>query len=219
VPSSSLSFVYGRLIKTGEIGAGMLPIHTQQVSWMLEQALDTGDLQGALVTSVQDKDEAMLQGKIQAGDVIRSFNGEPVQDPRDLARKAAMAPIGSDATLEICRGGEEETVHVTIQAWPDLQPLVLTNDGPRALGLELVGGRDTKDQPIVKVASVDPNGTAADSGIEKDDVIVEVQQTPVSAPDQALRIFWARSALKHHYAAVLVKREGKLSWLPLAIPE
>jgi S1-C subfamily serine protease len=121
--------------------------------------------------------------------------------------------------LEICRGGVRETVHVTIQAWPDAPPLVLNNDGPRTLGLELSGGRGANDRPIVKVASVDPNGTAADSGIQKDDIIVEVQQTPVSEPDQALRIFWARSSLKHHFAAVLVDRRGKLSWMPLAVPD
>jgi serine protease Do len=219
VPSNDLNFVYSRLMKTGEIRGGMLPIHTQQVSWMLSQALETGDLQGALVLAVQDDGGMMLQGKIHPGDVIRSFNGQKVQDPRDLARKAAQAAIGGDAALEITRGGERETVHVTIQAWPDLPPLVLNNDGPRELGLELAAARGANDQPIVKVASIDPNGTAADSGIQKDDIIVEVQQTKVSEPDQALRIFWARSALRHHYAAVLVDRAGKLSWMALAVPD
>jgi S1-C subfamily serine protease len=37
------------------------------------------------------------------------------------------------------------------------------------------------------VASVDPAGTAADSGIQKDDIIVEVQQTSISEPDGAER--------------------------------
>ena len=97
--------MFDRLMKTGEVGAGMLPIYTQQVTWMLEQALDTPDLQGAMVTSVQDDGDAMLHGKIKPGDVIRSFNGENVLDPRDLARKAGRAPIGSDATLEIFRAG------------------------------------------------------------------------------------------------------------------
>ena len=91
-------------MKTGEVRAGMLPIHTQQVTSMLEQALDTGDLQGALVTSVHDNGDKMLNGKIQPGDVIRMFNGQKVLDPRDLARKAAQAPIGSDAERKICRG-------------------------------------------------------------------------------------------------------------------
>ena len=69
------------------------------------------------------------------------------------------------------------------------------------------------------VASVDPAGTAADSGIQKDDIIVEVQQTSISEPDQALQLLTTQSGQKHHVAAVLVERDKKLTWLPLAIPE
>ncbi len=219
VPSNSLRFVYDRLMKTGEIKVGMLPIHTQQVTWMLQQALNAPDLGGALVTSVQDDSGSMLQGKILPGDVIRTFGGEKVLDPRDLARQAARSAIGSDVALELYRGGTTETAHVTIQAWPETKPLVLDNDGPRTLGLGLVSARGENDQPIVTVASVDPIGTAADSGIQKGDHIIEIQQTAVSEPDQALRIFFAQSLLRHRYAAVLVERDKKRIWMPLAVPE
>jgi serine protease Do len=219
LPSSSLEFVFGRLMRTGIIGAGRLPIHTQQVTWMLRQALDLPDPRGAIVTSVQDDDEAMLRGRLKAGDDIRTFNGEDVLDPRDLARKVARATAGSDATLGIYRGGEVLTVHVTIQPWPEETPIVLNNDGPRTIGLDLASVRDSDRAPIVTVAAVDPTGTAADSGIQKGDVIVQVQQTPVSAPDQALRILQARSSLRQHFAAVLVERDKHLFWLSLAVPD
>jgi serine protease Do len=215
LPSNEMQFVFGRLMKTGEVRAGMLPIHTQQVTWMLQQALDTPDLQGALVTSVHDDGDAMLHGEIKPGDVILTFNGEKVWDPRDLARKAAKSQIGSDAELEICRGAVHQTVHVTIQEWPEGNPVVLRDDGQRKLGLELAPAEGTKG---VTVSAVDPFGTAADSGIQKGDIIVEIQQTPVSDPDQALRLFSAQGAQRHHFAAVLVERDKKLSWMPLAIP-
>jgi serine protease Do len=219
IPSMSLKFVFDRLMQTGEVRAGMLPIRTQQVTWMLQQALGAPDLQGALVTSVRDDGNKMLQGKIKAGDIIQTINGQHVQDPRDLARKAVRTPIGSDAVLELYRGGATETVHVTMQAWPEVKPVVLDNDAQRTLGLELASGRAENGDPIVTVASVDPTGTAADSGILKGDTIVEVQQTSISEPDQASGVFRAQSALKHRFAAVLVRRAEKLSWLSLAIPE
>jgi serine protease Do len=219
VPSNSLRFVYGRLMKFGEVRAGMLPIHCQPITWMLAQALDIPDLQGALVMSVHDDSGMMLEGKIQAGDVIRSFNGETVLDPRDLARKAAKAPIGSEAVLELWRSGASETAHVTIHGWPETKPIVLNYDGPRTIGLELVSGRGDNDKPVVTVASIDPNGSAADSGIQKGDIVLEVQQTPVTEPDQALRLLWAQSALKHRFAAVLVEHDKKLSWMALAVPK
>jgi len=89
----------------------------------------------------------------------------------------------------------------------------------QTLGLQLASGQGENGQPIVTVASIDPTGTAADSGIQKGDIIVEVQQTPVSAPDQALHLLSSQSSPRHHYAAVLVEHDKKLSWMPLAIPE
>jgi serine protease Do len=206
-------------MKLGEVRAGMLPIHIQPLTWMLQQALGLPDLQGGLGLSVQVDGGTMLNGKIEAGDVVRTFNGRPVLGPRDLARKAARSPIGGDASLDIYRGGVPGTAHVAIQMRPEAKPIVLNDDGPRTLGLELVSVRGEDGKPIVKVASVDPAGKAADSGIRKDDTIVRVQETPVSAPDQALRIFWVRLTMKRQFAAVLVEHDKKLSWLSLAVPE
>jgi serine protease Do len=218
LPSNDLRFVFDRLMKTGEIRAGMLPIHTQQVSWMLEQALGAPSLNGALVSAVMDDGDAMLHGKIRAGDIILTFNGEKVWDPRDLARKAARAPIGSDAVLQIDRGGVQETVHVTIQAWPEAKIPAAPEGMHKKLGLDLIGEQRDGGKALVVVSAVDPTGTAADSGIQKGDIILEVQRVPVTAPDQALRVFQAQSFVNHPYAAVLVERDNKRSWMPMALP-
>jgi serine protease Do len=219
IPSSSLQFVFERLMQTGKINGGMLPIRTQQMTWMLQQALGSPDRLGALVRSVQDPRGTMLEGKIKAGDVIRKFNGEIVLDPRDLARQAVKTPIGSDSTLEIYRDGGIQTVHVTMQALPEAKPIILNDDGARTLGLELVSGQQDDGQQVVQVASVEPSGTAADSGIQKGDFIVEVQQTPVSDPNDARRIFREQMSLKHHFTAVLVEHRKSLRWMSVAIPD
>jgi S1-C subfamily serine protease len=69
------------------------------------------------------------------------------------------------------------------------------------------------------MVSVDPTGTAADSGIQKGNIIIGVQQTRVSQPDQASRLFEAQSATKHRFAAVLVERGKTRTWIPIAVPE
>jgi serine protease Do len=218
LPSNELRFVFGRLMKTGEVSAGMLPIHTQQVSWMLKQALNTPDLRGALVPSVHDTGDKMMHGEIKPGDEILKFNGEKVWDPRDLARKAAQAPIGGDAVLEISRIGVHQIAHVTIQRWPEVKATARGENGQKKLGLELVSAAGENGAPAVTVASVDTSGTAADSGIQKGDIIVQIQQTLVSDPDQAVRLFRAQSSESRDYVAVLVERDKKLWWMPLAIP-
>jgi serine protease Do len=219
IPSNDLHFVFDRLIATGDVKAGMLPIRTQQVTWMIQQAIGTPGREGALVSSLEGEGDKMMNGQIKPGDVILALNGEKVKDPRDLARKAAWTPIGSDAELLISRGGAQQTVHVKIQGWPEGKSVAAHPPAVRQhLGLELASeSRDGRS--VVTVASVDPMGTAADSGVQKGDVILQVQQTPVSDPAQALRLLQEHLSAQHAYATVLVQRDKERTWYPIAMPE
>jgi serine protease Do len=215
IPSDVLSFVYQRLIADGRVRAGMLPIRTQQIKWMLSRAIGAPGLSGALVDAVDLDGDKAMQGQIEPGDIVLTFNGQPVSDPRDLARKAAMSPIGSDAALEIFRNGQRKVVHVPIQGWPEGKPPVLSDATPKTLGLGLAVG----PKGGVEVATIDPAGSAASSGIKTGDVIVRIQDRAVSDPDQALAMLKALPPGKDAYVAVLVDRDGQRTWMPLAIPE
>jgi serine protease Do len=215
IPSNDLSFIYQRLMVDGQVRAGMLPIGTQQVKWMLQQATGAPDLSGALVTSVHGNGDKMMNGQVKPGDIILSFNGQTVLDPRDLARQAARMPAGSDVALEIFRDGKRFAVHVPVQAWPDGMPPVLHDAPPGNLGLELAAAPNGG----VVVAAVDPKGSAADSDIRKGDIIVQIQAQPVTGPDQVLQTLRSLSAGKRPYAAVLLEHDGQRSWVPVALPE
>ena len=219
LPSNGLKFVFGRLMKTGEIKAGMLPIHTQEVGWLLMRAFNTPGLEGALVSAVDDEDGTMLHGQISPGDMVLSFNGEKVLDPRDLARKAAQTPIGSDATLEIYRAGERKIVHVTIQAWPEEKPDQPVGGPQLKIGMELALGQRKTGEPAVVVASVDPAGTAADSGILKGDIVLQVQQTLVSDSAQASRLLEEQLSQKSPFAAILIERDKRRIWVPIVLAD
>jgi serine protease Do len=217
VPSNGLQFAFERLMKTGKVEAGMLPVHTQPVGWGLKQAFHMPDLHGALVTSIDDSAVKRLR-EIQVGDVITSFNGQPVLDPRDLARKAARSQIGSVAELVLRRGDQTEAVHLTIEAMPESKPIPPTGK-PRTLGLTLVGEKRSNGDHIVKVASIAPNGTAAESGLRRGDILVEIQHTPVTQPEQVLQVLRDASSTNQHFAAVLVRRDRTLSWIALEAPD
>jgi serine protease Do len=220
IPSNDLHFVFDRLMTTGQVNAGMLPIRTQQVTWMIQQAIGTPGREGALVSTLVGEGDKMMNGQIKPGDVILALNEQKVRDPRDLARKAAVAPIGSDATLVIFRGDVQQTVHVTIQGWPEVKPVLAGTPAAQPhLGLELTSEPRERSRSVVTVASVDPTGTAADSGIQKGDVILQVQQTPVSDPAQALRLLQRQSVTQRPYSTVLVERGDERTWYPIAMPE
>ena len=159
--------------------------------------------------------DEMMDGQIKPGDVIQAFNGLLVTDPRDLARKAAVTPIGSDAALEIFRGNGRQVVHVKILGYPEEAPPDLGQFKARAVGLDLAAAPDQG----VTVSGIDPMGTAADSGIQQGDIILQVQQYPVGDPVEALRLIQAQSVLKRGYAALLVQRDGKPTWIAVAVPD
>ena len=85
--------------------------------------------QGVLVTSVVPAgpaDQAGLQGgqgqneRIpRGGDVITAIDGTAVSDLGDVADRLSGRQPGDQITLTIVRDGQQQTITVTLQAWPD----------------------------------------------------------------------------------------------------
>jgi serine protease Do len=214
IPSNQLSFVVSRIEEFGAVKAGTLAIRTQQVTAMMAQAIGAPGPGGALVAALEPR-AVQRHDDIQPGDVIETFNGATVWDPRDLARKAARSAIGGDVTLGICRAGKVLKVTVPIVPVDDKpEPLPGQSSPPTTLGLRLTAAEASD----VTVAAIDPTGSAADSGLRTGDVIVRVEDDAVSTPEQALTILTARAARKQPYAALLVRRNGKDTWIPIALP-
>ena len=217
IPSNELRFVLDRLRAYGDVRAGMLPIRTQQVTGLMAEAVGVPSAGGALIASLGPEADQM-DGKIQPGDVVTRFNAQAVADPRDLARKAAVAAVGSKAVLSLYRAGKAMTVEVPILPLErGAQSAPSNGYHPKVLGLRF--GDDRRGQAGVTLSGIDPSGSAADSGLLKGDVILRVQQQAVSTPDEASRALQARIDGKHAYAAVLVERDGKQTWFPIALPD
>jgi serine protease Do len=217
IPSNVLRFVLPRLENDGKVAAGRLPLLTQRVPELMAAAIGVPEPGGAVVIATTAQAEA-LEGKIHPGDVIKTFGGEVVLDPRDLARKAAAATIGSRVALGVYRLGQMTTIEVPILALPAANPTVRQSFPPKTLGLHLTAGPGTAKKSRVIVDAIDPSGSVADSGVKKGDVILRVQQQVVLTPEQAMAELQARTDAKHPYAALLVERDKKQSWIAIALP-
>ena len=104
---------------------------------------------------------------------------------RDLARKAARAPMGGDASLTIWRGSMQQVISELKVRRGGAEHGLMSELAPRTVGMQLVSA----PQGGVTYASVDPSGSAADSGNrERRHHPPGIQQQPVSDPDQAMRL-------------------------------
>ena len=177
---------------------GWIGVQIQPVNADIADSLGLKKAEGALVAEPQPDGPAAKAG-IQSGDVITAVNGQAVKDARDLAKKIAGMPPGTNVKLGVISKGTEKTVNVTLgelprdQRRPRPTPRTATATAPmcRKLGLSLapagkVAGAGSEG---VVVTQVDPDGPAAAQGFRTGDVILDVAGKRVTSPDEVRKAF------------------------------
>ena len=105
------------LVKTGKVTRGYIGATIGPVSDDLAKQFKAPDTSGALVQDVTPGGPADKAG-VKPGDVVRKFNGQPVNDNSALLAMVAQTDPGSTAKLEILRNGKPETIKVTVEQRP-----------------------------------------------------------------------------------------------------
>jgi serine protease Do len=192
------------------------------------------DPKGALVAAVDSKGPA--NGKLQAGDVILSFNGQPIDKMRDLPRLVAAASADSAAKLDILRNHEHQTVDVTIGHLPS-EARVASADTPsekagpaaaeKLLGLRLAAlDSDARAQFEVPetvegalIVDVDQDGKAAEQGLRPGDVIERVADASVKNPADVERLVEQARKDQKKSVLMLISRQGDDLFLALDLSD
>ena len=105
--------VVSQLQEYGRTRRGWLGVFIQEVTPDIAESLSLEDANGALVSAVTEQGPADSSG-IEAGDVIRSFDGQMIERMRDLPRIVAETPVDKNVQVEIVRNGEALTLNVTL---------------------------------------------------------------------------------------------------------
>jgi serine protease Do len=114
VPSNLTRRVIDELIKYGMVHRGsvgrmqLYPLTTQ-----LAAEVGVRETRGAFVNQIDRRSPAYRAG-LQPGDVIVSFNGQPVEDPSHFLRLVADAKIGTTATVAVMREGRPMTLQIPV---------------------------------------------------------------------------------------------------------
>jgi serine protease Do len=188
IPAATAKNVIGQLKDDGHVTRGWLGVQIQPVTSDVADALGLKQAAGALVTDPQAGSPAAKAG-VKSGDVIVAVDGNSIKDSRELAQKIATMNPGSLVRLNVIRDGGQQTINVTLAQMPNQQQAqagsAQQDSSPAAphLGLSLAPAKSAGvgDQGVV-VTGVDPNGPAADRGIQEGDVILNVGGTSVSTP-------------------------------------
>ena len=219
IASDVVKNVVQQLKDTGVVARGWLGVEIQPVTPDLADNLGVKNASGALVAKETANSPAATAG-VKIGDVITAVNGDAVSDPKDLARRIAALGPKKTADLAIWRNGAPQTIAVTLGAMPmDKEanaeaPARAKNSSPLAkLGLTLERARGGEDG--VAIADVDPNGVAADHGLQAGDVILEAGGKPVTRPGEVAKAFESAKADGHKSVLLRVKSGDSVRFLAL----
>lgn len=190
IPASVAKGVIADLIEKGSVQRGWLGVQIQPVEKDIAESLGLADAAGALVIAPQDGSPGQKAG-IRKGDVVTAVNGEPVKDPKDLARRIAAVQPGTTVDVSIWRDGKSETVKVEIGTLPAEQKLASADpsspksEAPKEQALADLGVKvqPSDDGKGVTVTSVDPDSPADDQGLKAGDKITTVNNQDVKSAE------------------------------------
>jgi serine protease Do len=218
IPVNMAGHVMEQLRTKGKVTRAQLGVNVQQVTPEMAQSLGLKSSGGAIVSSVTPGSAADRAG-LKQGDVILAFNGVQIHDFNALRNRVAEAGPGSTADLAIVRDGAEKHVSVKLDELTADRAARRSGgdqdsgDGKAALGISVepltpeVASRlgAPKGTTGLVVEEVNPDGRAADAGIQPGDIIQSVNRQPVKTIEE-LREAVRRSNDKP--VLLLISRQG-----------
>ena len=221
IPVNTAKPLVPQLISTGKVTRSYLGVNIQSITPELAKALKLRDRKGALVADVVTGGPAD-HGGIKRGDVIIAFNGKVVEDSHHLPALVAATPVNQESTVTILRDGQEQKLSMKVGQLPGDKTVAEQPAHPAAgkWGMQL---RDVNPQMAQQfhlkaekgavVAGIEPGSRAAEAGIQRGDLILEVNRQPVGSVKDVLEKI-DRSTDKEHLL-LLVQRDNGKFFIPL----
>ncbi|MBA3936496.1 MAG: DegQ family serine endoprotease [Planctomycetes bacterium] len=200
VPINLAHEIMTSIISKGGVTRGYLGLMIQPVDDDLAKALKLPNDEGALVGDAVADGPAAKAG-IKAGDVVVSFNGTAIDEPRHLRLLAAQTAPGTKAKLGIVRDGKPMTIDLTVQELPGGEAVAAKGHGERdghaapvKLGVHVVDldaqVRERLDIPSdiegALIAEVAPGSRAEQAGLKRGEVILEIDRQPIGGAKDAV---------------------------------
>jgi serine protease Do len=230
IPSNMAKNVMEQLLANGRVRRGMLGVNIQNITNETALALNLKDTAGVLVSNVRSGSAADKAG-VKRGDIITAINGEKIEDSNVLRNKIAGTLPGTEIRLTVQRDGQTQELTATLDEFETAETSSNNQNGqsPQTeqqsengrLGLSLQQvtpeiakqlGLSSENEGML-VTEVDPNGPAAEAGIARGDVLLEINRTAVNSTndiESALQQTGDRPIL------LLISRKGQTIYLTVS---
>ncbi len=224
IPSNVVKQVTTQLIENGSVTRGFLGVGIQDVSRDIADSVGLKSPRGALVTEPSAGGPADKAG-IKSGDVIVKVDGDDIQDALDLSRTIASKDPGTAVTIDLWRGGKEESVQVTLDTLNDTkvaaveqpaQPETPAAPTPSSVGITVVPNSGGEG---LLIQDIDAASIAAEKGFQVGDAILEVDNQKVATADEFEKAITGVKDSGRGTALIKAQRDGNSRFIGLPLTE
>ncbi len=222
IPSNIARDVMESIISTGGVARGWLGLSFQDVDAALQKAFGLDDTRGAIVNGITTDGPADRAG-LRQGDVVNSFQDQPIIDANDLRRRIALSPVGAEVDLGIVRGGQERLVAVTVEETTTEFTYMSENSDEWVSPIEGVvvevvdrqtarraGLREGSGGVVIK--DILAQSPASYSGLRPGDIILEINRKSIASVEDFKQLV---GQFEKQAMILLVSRGGRLYYLSL----
>lgn len=203
------------------VGGTYLGVNLAEIDANRARELKLKETQGVEISRVEEGSPAEKAG-LKAGDVILEYNGQRVEGMEQFGRLVRETPAGREVKLLVSRNGANQTIAATVATrkarnivagnmrdmFPDLQelripdmPQVFTTWRSPVLGVEAesLGSQlatyfGVKEGVLVR--SVSKDSAAEKAGVKAGDVIMKVDGSSVTTPNELVAALRSASSKK-----------------------
>ena len=202
VPVNMARNVLERLVSGGKVTRGYLGVVPQDIDAGLAKQFNLTSQNGALVGDVMEGTPAAKAG-LKSGDVILSVNGKEISDAHNLQLTISQCSPGTPVTLKIIRNGVDKTVMVNLAELPGA---TVANDSDNtdteSSMADALNGVTVADLNVnirnqlrvpaglngTLVTDVATDSNSAEAGLQRNDLIVEINHQPVADSAAAVKL-------------------------------
>jgi len=227
IPAKMLQDASTQIIDSGKVAHPALGIRIETLSESSLREQIPGVEKGVVITTIEP-DTPAYKSDLRPADVITEIDGVPVVTAQELRRQVLGKKIGQTVTLSVWRGGKTLKISLAPGEMPSARATRPRTEKQAEAVAESTGGLQLSDvtQAVVDrlslkalsgalVTGIDPDSPAAIAGIQRDDVITEIDSKP--APNAEV----ARKLLQNHEGkkAILlfIERKGQKTYAVLKI--
>ena len=198
IPSNSAKIVIDQLIKFGETKRGWLGVRIQNVTKEIAEIEKLDKPRGALVASVAENSPSDKAG-VKAGDIILEFNGEKIEEMKELPIIVARTEVGKKVKVKIWRNKREIIKNITLGRLETSEDFKVadqkTINEPKEFKIERlkisvkeiskedIKSRNLPNQTTGLIITKIENNSPLNNSIEVNSIILEAQKKKIKTID------------------------------------